>query len=118
MMLAHVTIFTKCLRESIDFYEKMVGLEIQKDLREQGLSIVFMGETDGSTLIELVEKPADAYYGGGLLLGFEVEDAQAERRKKEEAGLRPGPMVWPNAHTLFFTVKDPNGVEIQFVQEE
>lgn len=59
-----------------------------------------------------------AYCGSGLLIGFAVADAEKEWQEKEKAGLCPGPMVTPNPHAKFFTVKDPNGVEIQFLQED
>ena len=52
------------------------------------------------------------------LIGFAVADAEKEWQEKEKAGLCPGPMVTPNPHAKFFTVKDPNGVEIQFLQED
>ena len=41
-----------------------------------------------------------------------------EYEKKEADGLKPGPMISPNPHARFFFVKDPNGVDIQFVQED
>ncbi len=56
MQMMHVTIMTKCLNESVQFYE--------------------------------------------------------------EQGFRPGPMISPNPHARFFFVKDPNGVDIQFIHED
>jgi len=51
-------------------------------------------------------------------MGFEVEDIDKEYMKKEEQGFKPGPMISPNPHARFFFVKDPNGVDIQFVHED
>ena len=116
--MAHVTIFTKCLEESVRFYEETAGLKIQRDMRGTDHPIVFLAESENSPCVELVENTEAAYHGSGILIGFLVEDAERERKIKEEAGLCPGPMVMPNPHAKFFTVKDPNGVEIQFLQED
>ena len=118
MKIAHVTVFTKCMEASVAFYEKMAGLKIRRDMRGTEHPVVFLGPEEGETCIELVESRDAAYYGSGLLIGFAVADAEKEWQEKEKAGLCPGPMVTPNRHAKFFTVKDPNGVEIQFLQED
>lgn len=119
MRMMHVTIMTKQLNESVRFYEEQVGLTIQRDMRDNPEhQIVFMSDKFGGTCVELVHNPGAAYYGGGISMGFEVEDIDKEYEKKEELGLKPGPMISPNPHARFFFVKDPNGVDIQFVQED
>ena len=42
--MVHVTIYTGCLEESIKFYEDIVGLKIQNDLRQFGEKIVFLAK--------------------------------------------------------------------------
>ena len=118
MKIAHITIFTKCMEESVEFYEKMAGLKIQRDMRGTDHPIVFLAAEEGEACIELVESPDAPDEGAGILVGFLTDDAERERKIKEEAGLCPGPMIMPNPHAKFFTVKDPNGVEIQFLQED
>lgn len=119
MRMMHITIMTKCLNESVDFYQKMVGLTIQRDMRSNPEHpIVFLANASGDTCVELAGNPTGAYYGGGISIGFQVEDVRAEHAKKEELGLRPGPIISPNPHTQFFFIQDPNGVQIQFVQED
>ncbi|MCC8081315.1 MAG: VOC family protein [Lachnospiraceae bacterium] len=119
MKMMHVTIMTKCLNESVDFYQKQAGLHIRMDGRcNQEHPIVFLVDAEGDTCIELVGNPASVYYGGGISIGFRTDDIRREHADKEAAGLRPGPMISPNPHTQFFFIKDPNGVEIQFVQED
>ena len=119
MRMMHVTIMTKQLNESVKFYEEQVGLTILRDMRDNPEhQIVFMSDKSGGTCVELVAKPTAAYYGGGISMGFEVEDIDKEYTKKEEQGFHPGPMISPNPHARFFFVKDPNGVDIQFVQED
>ena len=119
MQMIHVTIMTKCLNESVQFYEEQVGLSIVRDMRDNPEhQIVFMSDKSGGTCVELVNNPTGAYYGGGISMGFAVEDIDKEYTKKEEQGFRPGPMISPNPHARFFFVKDPNGVDIQFIQED
>lgn len=118
MKMSHVTIMTGCLDESVAFYQDAVGLTIQRDMRDDPQhQIVFLGDGAGSTRVELVGVPQGAYSGSGISLGFETDDVQAERAKKEEQGMNPGPIISPNPHARFFFIADPNGVQIQFVQE-
>ena len=119
MQMMHVTIMTKCLNESVQFYEEQVGLSIVRDMRDNPeQQIVFMSDKSSGTCVELVNNPTGAYYGGGISMGFAVDDIDKEYVKKEEQGFHPGPMISPNPHARFFFVKDPNGVDIQFIQED
>lgn len=118
MRIAHVTVFTKCMEESVAFYETMAGLNIQRDMRGTDHPVVFLADEEGGTCVEMVKAQENAFNGSGIMIGFLVENAEEERSKKEEAGLCPGPLIAPNPHAKFFTVKDPNGVEIQFLQED
>jgi lactoylglutathione lyase len=118
MKMAHVTIMTKCLNESVAFYQEQVGLTIKRDMRaNKSHPIVFLQDKEGETCVELVGQNNPCYYGGGLSIGFLCEDINAEFAKKEEAGLKPGTIISPNPHASFFFVSDPNGVQIQFIQE-
>ena len=118
MKMAHVTIMTKCMNESVAFYQNAVGLTIQRDMRaDQTHPVVFLADRAGETCIELAGGSNSMYYGGGISIGFRVEDIQKEHARKEEMGLRPGPLISPNPKAQFFFVKDPNGVQIQFIQE-
>lgn len=119
MKMAHVTIMTKCLDDSVQFYQDIVGLKIQRDMRENPAhKIVFLGNEKGETCVELVENLQGAYSGEGISMGFEVDDAAGYHRALEEKGLQPGEMIFPNPHAKFFFVTDPNGVRIQFVEED
>ncbi|MCD8365344.1 MAG: VOC family protein [Clostridiales bacterium] len=118
MKMAHVTIMTEHLDASVSFYEDVVGLQIGRDMRDNPEhQVVFLANAAGETCVELVKNEEAPYTGDGLLIGFEVEDAAAYREKLTGLGMKAGEMVSPNPHARFFCVKDPNGVEIQFVQE-
>ena len=115
MKMVHVTIFTGCLEESIKFYEDVVGLKIQNDLRQFGEKIVFLAKDEGDTQVELIDDPQNAYKGSGISMGFHVDDVEAKREEILAKGLNPTPMIAPNPHVKFFFVEDPNGVTVQFI---
>jgi lactoylglutathione lyase len=115
MKMVHVTIFTGCLEESIKFYEDVVGLKIQNDLREFGGNIVFLAKDEGDTQVELIDDPQKAYKGSGISMGFHVDDVEAKREEILAKGLNATPIIAPNPHVKFFFVEDPNGVTVQFI---
>ena len=51
----------------------------------------------------------------GLSIGFQTEDAAAKREELIAMGMDATPMVSPNPQVQFFFVKDPAGVNIQFM---
>ncbi len=115
MSMVHVTVYTGCMEESIRFYEEVVGLKIQRDLRIFGGNIVFLGENEGDTKVELIEEPEKAYSGSGISMGFHVEDVEAKREEVLAMGLAATPIIAPNPQVKFFFVDDPNGVTVQFI---
>ena len=115
MSMVHVTIYTAKLEESIKFYEDIVGLKIQTDLRQFGGNIVFLAEKEGDTQVELIDEPEKAYKGSGISMGFHVEDVDAKREELITKGLEPTPIIAPNPEVKFFFVDDPNGVTVQFI---
>ncbi|WP_458407706.1 VOC family protein [Anaerotignum sp.] len=114
MKMKHVTINTAKMEESIQFYQDIIGLEMQRDLRPMGSSIVFLADGD-DPCIELIERPEQAYSGAGISIGFHVADVEAKRAELEEKGFAPTPIISPNPNTKFFFIKDPSGVTIQFI---
>lgn len=115
MKMIHVTIYTASMEESIKFYENIVGLKIQIDMRPFGTNIVFLAETDSDTKIELIEDAEKAYKGNGISIGFNAGDVEAKRNELIAAGVETSPLIMPNPQVKFFFVKDPNGVDIQFI---
>lgn len=114
MKIKHITINTADLEKSMKFYEDIIGLKLQRDLRQFGSPIVFLADGD-DPCIELIENPAQAYSGAGISIGFHTEDVEAKRAELEEKGFAPTPMLSPNPNVKFFFIQDPNGVKIQFI---
>ena len=118
MHIDHITIRTSKLEGSIDFYEKIAGLRIVRDLRKVGSQIVFLADADGDTRIELIEVPeGKGYCGSGISIGFHKNDAAGYRETLLKDGLQASEIISPNPSVRFFFTADPNGVQIQFVEQ-
>lgn len=115
MKMQHITINTMCMEESIRFYQEIVGLTIQADMRGKGSPIVFLANGAGETSVELIADPDHAYTGSGISIGFGADDVEAKREELLQAGYEVTPMIAPNPHVKFFFVTDPNGIKIQFI---
>ncbi|OIO01612.1 MAG: glyoxalase [Elusimicrobia bacterium CG_4_10_14_0_2_um_filter_56_8] len=118
MKFCWCTIGVKDMDASVKFYQEIVGLHISRRFAAgPGLEICFMG--DGETKVELIcgpnyKPPADPE---GLSLGFETKSVDEMITFIAGKGLAvaKGPFQ-PNPHIKFFYVKDPDGVNIQFVE--
>ncbi len=118
MKMAHITIKTAKLEESVDFYHDVLGLEIVEDFRKNpgmGLPIVFLANTKGDTAIELIENPTEFCVCTGLSIGFHADDVAAKRAELWGQGIEVSPMISPTPTTKFFFITDPNGVSIQII---
>lgn len=99
------------------FYQEVVGLTISRRLAAgPGMDIVFLGE--GETKIELIfdAKHLETNEPGGIFLGFEVDSVDEKIKFLKEKGLEISGPYQPQPYIKFFYVKDPNGVNIQFVE--
>jgi lactoylglutathione lyase len=118
MGLCWCTITVNDMDTSIAFYRDIVGLALaSRNAAGPGMDIAFLG--DNGTQVELIcrkDKPA-AGAPEGVSLGFDVPSLEDKMAFVQEQGIKitAGPFR-PNPHVQFFFVKDPNGLEIQFVQ--
>ncbi len=118
MKFCWTTITVNNMEESLKFYQKIVGLSINKRYPAgPGMEIAFLG--DGETLLELIydSNRKDSGNVEGISLGFGVEsvDEKIKFIGKEGLEVTGGPFQ-PNPNIKFFFVKDPNGINIQFVE--
>lgn len=109
------TLHVNNLEESIQFYEKVAGLPIDRRLSGPDMDIAFMGS--GETKLELIYRkdsnPVEV--GKDISIGFETEslDSFMELLKEMKIPVEAGP-IQPNPHIRFLYVKDPNGLTVQF----
>lgn len=117
MSFCHVTLKVKDLDASIRFYTEVVGLPI--DRRYQAgpdAEIAFLGS--GETKVELIcnKNQPDAMIGNGVSVGFKVEDVpeKFDSLKGTDIPVISG-IIQPNPHVRFFYVADPDGFQVQFL---
>ena len=115
MKMVHVTIQTARFAEEVRFYEEIVGLKIQRDMRP-GRNMVFLADGPEDTCVELIETPEGLDAGNAFLsVGFRTADAAKKREELIALGMEVTPMREPGPGTRFFFVKDPAGVNVQFM---
>ena len=112
------TIRVNNLEESLDFYQKIVGLNLNRRFKaDENTEIAFLGNDE--TKLELIDSNENnnVNYGEDISLGFEVESLKSKinQLKKHEISIQSRP-IQPNPNIKFFFVKDPNGLRIQFVE--
>jgi lactoylglutathione lyase len=115
MKYTHITIHVSNLEKSLAFYHELLGLPIVRRFPAGAFDIAFVGE--GAAQIELIPsgKP-DAGYNG-FSIGFTVDSLEESSKKLEAAGYAKvqGP-VSPNPHVIFSFFHDPDGVEVELVE--
>ena len=117
MNLKHVTINVKNMQESLEFYNKLIGLPVKNRFSPApGSEIVFLGE--GGTEIELIcnESHTDVSFGGDISVGFQVDSVPETIETLKQNGIVPGDILKPNPNVRFFFVSDPNGLRVQFIE--
>ncbi len=119
MRFGFATVRVNDLEESERFYAEIIGLEKELGFSyREGLSITFMKDPGGS-LVELLKMEGTAEAADSnnkVSLGFLVEDL--DRKIKELKALDieiRGPVYVPGG-IRFIYIKDPNGVDIELVE--
>ena len=116
MKMLHVTIRTDQFDDELKFYQEIIGLRMIRDMRPMGRKMVFLANEAGETEIEIIETPGAGNAGNeNLSIGFRTENVEAKRQELISLGLEATPMICPNPQVRFFFVKDPAGVNIQFM---
>ena len=95
MKLNHITIQTEAFEKEIEFYQKYVGLTVSR---------------------EIIEKPGASDAGNeNISIGFHTNDLEKIYNEFCSDGLNPTPFISPMPQVRFFFVKDPAGVNVQFI---
>lgn len=112
------TIHVKNMETSIKFYQEVVGLEVRRRFSlSPNSELVFLGV--GETEIELMYNKGESLPGNyeGLSIGFSTDDANKLRDSLIENGVTVTDIESPNPSLQFFVAKDPDGVNVQFVED-
>lgn len=120
MRILWTTIHVKNLDESIAFYSDLAGLKVTRRFHAgPGTEIAFMGNGEkDETLVELLAGGGAVDIGESISIGFAVDSADDMLEKVKSRGIpvHGGPVESPAFK--FFTVKDPNGLNVQFFQQK
>lgn len=122
----HITINVKDLAKSFDFYEKVLGLQKQDFTMDMGFGIVYYMTLPGGTQLELIDyrinerslTTKDTDLGIYRHVAFTVDSLDEIKKRCLEWGaeivLDKDYNEWLNCYVMLVT--DPNGVEIEFVE--
>lgn len=117
MQFLWCSLYVRDIDASIRFYEQIVGLPVVRRFGEPGAQLAFLGE--GETKLELIQGKNEPGKGGGISIGFKVENLEEKIAFIQAHGLcvHSGPFA-PSPRTRFFFIADPDGVLVQFVEQK
>ena len=123
MNIKFITITVKNLEESLNFYKEILGFkEVRRMNPMEGVKIAFL-EDENSGTVELIEneeisKAYDVSKESMVSIGFGVENIneKIDELKNKKINIIRGPIEVPDGSKLAF-IKDPNGIEIEFIEE-
>lgn len=117
MKFRHFTIQTSKFEEEIKFYEEFCGLHIVHDKRPAHDLVFLSNGGEDETRVEIIGNP-DADESGNRFqaIGFQADDTEALREEYIKRGLEATELINPLPTVKFFYVKDPAGVNVQFIE--
>lgn len=122
----HITINLLKVKESLDFYENIIGLvkDREVDMGDHRLHLYKMSEDTKLELIEYVEEQRKVQaentdVGVYRHFALTVDDIEEVHKKCTKAGygINSAPAYIPQLKMQSMLVKDPNGVEVEFLQK-
>jgi lactoylglutathione lyase len=124
MRIAHVMIRVTDLDRSLDFYTRVLGMELKwrKDFPEGRFTLAFVGFGDdpAAAVLELTHNWDTHHYDRGDGFGhlaLEVEDVAAAVEQVRERGgtITREPKAMNAGQTVIAFIADPDGWPIEFV---
>jgi len=114
-MIAHVTVQTAKLNESVDFYQWLLGLPVARTVKGPGGQIVFMGENE--TKLEFIENAgAQKINAKGLTVGFAVSNLEEKIAMLDSRQIPHSEIITPVPNVRFAFFTDLNGCEMQLFE--
>ena len=120
---SHAAIDVSDIDRSVEFYTRVLGLEIFHDDRAQGVPPNIKGMI-GRFTIELAQGVEAKAAGGGILqpppgapcIAFAVQDALGAFARLRARGVATGPRVNEIRGVRFFYVYDPDGYPFELIE--
>lgn len=118
MKLHHVAVITGDMEKSIDFYCKVLGLEVSQRFTAGDSDIAFL--STGNSLIELIA-PADlkgkkVEFNDNVHIAFEPEDIETAFEKIKNAGVELKTDLNRSGNITYCHFKGPNGETLEIIK--
>lgn len=124
MKFLHAMIRVNNLDESMKFYKELLGLKLLKELRLDDCTLYYLGNHLGETQIELTyndNTPTEGYRNGDAFghfaFGTDSFDEFNKRMKTLNYKYLYEPFILDNAGSKIAFVKDPDGNEIEIIEQ-
>ena len=117
LRLNWITLRVQDLAASLQFYNQVLGLPIERRFESRGKQIAMLS-MDGQAKLELIQGSEQVVKPEcGISLGFEVESLEEAMNYLEKQGIpiARGPIA-PNPRLSFFYILDPDGFEVQLAE--
>lgn len=118
MKLCWVTLNVRNMEKSLEFYTGLLSLPVAvRHTGGPGVEIAMLGEADRPKVELLCSRDGKPGGGAGISIGFEVDslDWALEFVKSRRVPVALGPFS-PNPGVRFFFIRDPDGYEVQIVE--
>jgi len=113
-ILDAVIFYTHDLSRSVDFYTEQIGLQLEYRRGDKYASFLF----DNGVKLGIKKASEDRETPGSQTFFLAVEDARVEYAKAQQKGLRILKELIEEDWALEFSVLDPDGNKIEFVQNK
>lgn len=117
MKFCWTTLHVADFEKSLAFYRELIGLPVASRVSYGPVSIAMLGPEEAPKIELIHEEGALCGQGQGVTIGFETDSLARATALLEEHGfpLKAGP-VSPNPHIRFSFFSDPDGYEVQLVE--
>lgn len=123
MRFLHAMIRTKNIDKSLDFYTKLLGLNLVRTIKLDDCILYFLSDEDGQTQIEITanfENPKNGYENGTAFghFAFGVDSMEEFGKKLHSMGYEYmyEPYYMKEAGSTIAFIKDPDGNEIEIIE--
>ena len=124
MKFLHAMIRVKDIDKSMDFYTKLLDMNLVRTVKLDDSILYFLSDQDGQTQIELTanfENPENGYENGNAFghFAFGIDSMKEFEEKLFSMGYEYlyEPYYMPETGSTIAFIKDPDGNEIEIIED-
>ena len=114
MKVKYATIIVENMEESVKYYTKVMGFEIDSQHNPVPGATITLLKGEGDAMIELIE--STKYETGLYSVGMDVEDINTTVKELKSKGAKITMEPVPITVGMLAWLEDPNGVRIALIQ--